>query len=355
MFCHKWILASLLIVLMIVVVPTYAWHTEAPCPYTEGEYYRPNVAFRLRDDNQFVLYDTETEAVLSVLDDNMLSVLPGNQMPYGYRYEWSRNCRYVFALNHWKPTATWAGRNIGIYDAITGQRVAFFPGRDDFFEVRYSPDYRTMYIKVSDGSHMLGDGWSQAVFLAPYTYLATAGGQTIRQTYQMRWDMERREFIVVFRGTSRSAHIFDMNTGALKAVVSVPDECTDEVYFQTAVENSYLLVYTNRSGVPNNCVTVYNRNTGATVTVDVDTRTNYEADQIALSPDGRYLVLGMLALRVWDLQNLAPNLVDRDPIYRHEAPLSTIGAVQFIDNDTVETTSADGVQRWNIITGAQEQ
>lgn len=354
MFSRMKLLGCLVLLLIVAAVPTYASHRDRPCEYTDGEYYRPNVAYRLQD-NQLVLYDIQTDAIITVLDDTMLTILPGNRLPYGDWYTWSRNCRYVFAINHWKPTETWAERNVGIYDTITGQRVAFFPGRDIWFEVRYSPDYHHMYIKNHTGSYMLADGWTQPVFLAPYTILDTTAGWTIRQTYQMRWDMERQEFLVVFRGTSRSTHIFDMNTGALKSIVSVPDECTDEVYFQTVVDNSYLLVYTNRSGVPNNCVTVYNRNSGATVSVDVDTRTSYEYDQIALSPDGRYLVVGMLALRVWDLQTLAPNLVDRDPLYRHEGPISMIGAVQFIDVDTIETTSADGVQRWNIITGGLEQ
>jgi hypothetical protein len=346
-------LACLSLILVIFAMPAYASHRDRPCPNPEGEYYRPNVAYRIQDE-QFVLYDIETDAVLTVLDDTMLTILPGNQLAYGDWYDWSPNCRYVFAINHWRPTETYAGRNVAIYDTTTGQRVAFFPGRDEFFEVRYSPDYHHLYIKSNTGNYLYSDGWAAPVFIAPYTFLDTAAGWTIRQTYQMRWDMELREFIVVFRGSSRIAHVFDIDTGALKVAVSVPDECTDEAAFKTEVNNSYLLVYTFRSGAPNNCVTVYNRDTGAMVSVDADTQTAYETDQIALSPDGRYLVIGMRALRVWDLHNLAPNVIDRDPLYRHEMPFSIMGAVQFLDNDTVETTSADGIQRWNIITGAQE-
>lgn len=347
------ILATLLLVLISFALPVFARDYGHPCPNTESEYYRPNVAFRIQDE-QFVLFDIETDAVLVVLDDTMLNRLPGDRITYGDGYFWSYTCRYVFAINHWRPTDSGVGRNICIYDTISGQRVAFFPGRDDFFEIRYSPDYHHMFLKSRTGNYLLSDGWSAPVLIAPRTRIETISGATISQTYQMQWDLERHEFIVVFRGSSRTAHIFDIDTGALRAAVSVPDECTDEVRFKTEVNNSYLLVYTHRSGAPNNCLTVYNRNTGALLSVDTDTQTAYETDQIALSPDGRFLVIGMRALRVWDLQNLPVNLIDRDPIYRHEGPISMIGAVRFIDNDTVETSSNDGIQRWNIISGAQE-
>jgi hypothetical protein len=54
---------------------------------------------------------------------------------------------------------------------------------------------------------------------------------------------------------------------------------------------------------------------------------------------------------VWDLNNLPANFDDRQPIYRHEGPIKVITAVRFIDSQTIETTSGEGVQRWNILTG----
>ncbi len=344
----------LLFIFLTFTIPVFASHRDGPCENRDSEYYRPNVAYRIQDE-QFVLYDMTTDAVLTVLDDTMLSRLPGDRLTYGDGYGWSANCRYVFAMNHWRPDGDNVSRNVAIYDAITGQRVAFFPGRDEFFEIRYSPDYRHMYIKSRTGNYLLTEGWSEPIFLAPYTIIETATHHTIRQTFQMQWDMERREFIVIFRASARTAHIFDIDTGALRAAVTLPEEsCTNEARFQTVLNNSHLLVYTHRSGAPDNCVGVYNRDTGTTVVVDADTQTLYENDQIALSPDARYLVIGMRALRVWDLHNLAPDIINRDPIYRHEGPIGIIGSVRFIDNDSVETSSSDGIQQWNIITGEQE-
>lgn len=72
---------------------------------------------------------------------------------------------------------------------------------------------------------------------------------------------------------------------------------------------------------------------------------------IALSPDNRYLAIGFRAIRVWDLQNLEPAYEDRFPIYRHEGPFANIGFLQFVDNTTIETRSADGVQLWDLHTG----
>jgi len=72
---------------------------------------------------------------------------------------------------------------------------------------------------------------------------------------------------------------------------------------------------------------------------------------IAISPDNRYLVAGYTALRVWDLQNLPAKIEDRLPTYRHAGPKSPIWSVHFVAPLVVETESAAGRQKWDIITG----
>lgn len=42
---------------------------------------------------------------------------------------------------------------------------------------------------------------------------------------------------------------------------------------------------------------------------------------------------------------------DRLPIYRHAGPEATIWSVRFADWGVIETTSAEGVQRWDLHTG----
>jgi hypothetical protein len=61
--------------------------------------------------------------------------------------------------------------------------------------------------------------------------------------------------------------------------------------------------------------------------------------------------LGYDALRVWDIQHLPANFEDRLPIYRHGGPEALIQSVRFADWGIIETTSADGVQRWDLHTG----
>jgi len=70
-----------------------------------------------------------------------------------------------------------------------------------------------------------------------------------------------------------------------------------------------------------------------------------------LSPDNRYLALGFRAIRVWDLKNLASVYEDRLPIYRHEGPFANIAGLRFVDETTIETRSAEGIQLWDLHTG----
>jgi WD40 repeat protein len=87
--------------------------------------------------------------------------------------------------------------------------------------------------------------------------------------------------------------------------------------------------------------------------VNGERRTAADPEQIALSPDGRYLVVGKEVLRVWDLANLPEKFEDRLPVYRYDGPERIIHALHFVSNEVVETTTLDGTQQWNILTGEQ--
>lgn len=96
---------------------------------------------------------------------------------------------------------------------------------------------------------------------------------------------------------------------------------------------------------------VWNLDTLEYANLPVRTGTAYVSDRIALSPDHHYLVIAWHMIRVWDLTNLPEDFDDRDPTYNYHGPAARIQSVRFIDNVTIETTSAEGVQRWNVETG----
>jgi hypothetical protein len=136
------------------------------------------------------------------------------------------------------------------------------------------------------------------------------------------------------------------------AAISNPQGCTAPINYTMSDDQRYIAIFTREkyAGHPA-CVTVYDRDTETQNSVNAGDLTSTRYTQIALSPDGRYLVIGILALRVWDLANLPANFADRVPIHRYEGPLDAIEKLHFLDNTTVETISNDGAQRWDIITG----
>jgi hypothetical protein len=60
------------------------------------------------------------------------------------------------------------------------------------------------------------------------------------------------------------------------------------------------------------------------------------------------------ALRVWDLSALPAAFDDRQPTHVYEGPIAIIKSLRFVDEQTVETVSSEGVSRWNILTGEAE-
>jgi hypothetical protein len=88
------------------------------------------------------------------------------------------------------------------------------------------------------------------------------------------------------------------------------------------------------------------------VAVDANAQSAVLPGQIALSPDGRYLVLARIGtMRVWDLTALAEDVQQRDPIHRHRIVPNTV-RVRFIGETVVETTDFAGqTAQWDVVTG----
>ena len=77
-------------------------------------------------------------------------------------------------------------------------------------------------------------------------------------------------------------------------------------------------------------------------------------DICAVSPDGRYLVVGKQNIRVWDLKGLQPDVRYTAPIHRQTTSHHPITALRFIDNDRIEVTDIHGtLQYWDISSGTE--
>jgi WD40 repeat protein len=307
------------------------------CPFPDSPHYRPNIGATV-EDGQLILVDTDTSTPIMTLDNTVLSYREAHIF-------WAQNCRYLVAHEIWTPDEPGARRITSIYDTLTGQRI-FRSGREPWFDIITSPDNTEFLIKSVGGLYLMNENLSQPVLLFDRS----------RDQKFMRfreWDMARGQLLVSFWENSGYLMIYDIHSGATLAAISEPDICTPTgVEYTKSADERYLLVYTFR-GDPT-CVTVYNRDTGTVVAQVIgERRTAPDAEQIALSPDGRYLVIGKQVLRVWDLANLPEKFEDRLPIYRYDGPERIIHALHFVSNEVVETATLDGVTQWNILTGAQ--
>lgn len=70
----------------------------------------------------------------------------------------------------------------------------------------------------------------------------------------------------------------------------------------------------------------------------------------AISPDGRYIVLGRAAIKVWDTAQFTENVWTNLPIHQWDLP-ARAQAVRFIDNVTLEIQTASGLLYLNVETG----
>jgi len=336
------LLAVLVVLILSVFIPVHA-QTPAPdyapevCPYPESRNYRPNIGHTVQD-HRLLLVDVTTGATLMTLDEKVLSYRERNIF-------WAQNCRYLVAQNVYAPYEPYPRRFTSLYDTFSGQRI-FQSGREIYFQLLWSPTQEQFIIKSPPNTYLMNEAWA-----APVLLFDQAAGYKVMRYYE--WDMARGQLMVSFSRNSSYLMVYDIYNGATLAAISQPEMCTPTgVYFTTSADSRYLLVYTFR-GEPG-CVTVYDRDTGTVVAqVNGGGPTARDEEQFALSPDGRYLVVGLRALRVWDLQNLPESFEERLPLYRHEGPIAVIQSLHFVSGDIVETTSQEGLQRWNILTGEQ--
>ena len=255
--------------------------------------------------------------------------------------------------------------NLYRYDLSTGNgRTIFYDGEQPY---KWDPTNRYAIVQLDDALYLWQEDTKQRIFLADRRRLF------YREPY---WDLEHGRVYIVVRGilsydisdghtfheaSDRSlddgVYAYDLNTGARVGWYPLNGH-HGPPQFIFSPDYSKIAVFTNeeRSWIPPEGVTsglvVWDQAAQTGVEVNVEGYASPHTGRIAFSPDNRYLVIGLEVLRVWDLQNLPENIEDRLPTYRHDGPAARISGVRFVDNQTIETTSDEGVQRWDVTTGA---
>lgn len=263
---------------------------------------------------------------------------------------WSSTCRYLsmrLPSSHGDP-----GQTI-VWDATTNTTVGVIEGFS-------SGGQRTAWWDESGENLVV-----TARDVGTYLWHVPTNRQTLINSFDCGllgsyWDYEHGRLYATapysLRGTwcsgqinSGGLRVYDLNTGATlfeyrNYGYTLNYEFSDDGRF--VVLSSYsgpVQVFDRASGMPI-----------ATVKVNEGGGVSHSSGQIELSPDGRYLAIGMLYIRVWDLTTLPSDLDAQTPTYRYEGPSGWIGNLQFLDNNVIETkTWGDAVNTWDLATGAQ--
>ena len=339
---NKWI--AILILLILTALPVSAQGRELPTDLCGTA-------------------DVVTDIEASVLAD-IQAIHSGN--PY-ILINRSPQCRYVIAMFQ-VATDPEFERLFVMWDMNTGGRLFEFARRRT--GDREVPFFRWN----AELSEVVVGGWSNRGFLhdgtvrPPMNLLKLSTFEHVELDCDIRattcvvpdsrdiyWDDDRNW---LFMAGSNGVVAFDRNSGQVaRLLLNLPWTLYGRYlnkYFLSDDE-AFAVIYVTSGTV--DYLTVWDINSYQSYPVHVDGFVplsrcrDRSTTSVDLSPDNRYLAIGFRAIRVWDLQNLEPAYEDRFPIYRHEGPFANIGCLQFIDNATIETRSADGVQLWNLHTG----
>jgi WD40 repeat protein len=177
-----------------------------------------------------------------------------------------------------------------------------------------------------------------------------------RSTHDVYWDYSRGQVLVATH-YGFDVFAFDLATGNLRNRYRGSSAYTN---YYSSIETSTGRHLRGRGTFEvfgswmyirgNNSLTLFNLDTGENQQVWIADE-SISVDQVAVSPDGRYLIVGGDTLRVWDLHNLPSSVEARTP-QRYNGPEGSIVALRFLDTTTLEIrTVGDNISRWNVTTG----
>ncbi|MDX2139906.1 MAG: hypothetical protein SF123_17605 [Chloroflexota bacterium] len=331
------------------------------CSNTSGEFYQPDTAVRFdRIAGRLDVINLSSESILYVLADN----LPEQTYPHG----WSPNCR-LFAVSTQMSISVEIkridggsnglaqfNRGMRLYDVVDrgvvgetagGSSIRWSPNSDQ--AITYLRRNHLFFLWTRSGNQVahLREALSPTITGDFQRYVSLAGGGS--------WDYARGWIWMSGHG---GVLTYDL-AGQVIRVLDNYNDTANRYRVQTttgflfSTDNSLVVLFGQRSELRYTApaLAVYDIASGQGVRLNPELNA---AGIVALSADNRYLVMGYTALRVWDLQNVAPNFEDRLPFLRLAGTGGRIRAVRFIDTRIVEMeTVTDVIIRYDVQTGAR--
>jgi WD40 repeat protein len=351
-------IVPLTLILLLCLTATYAQQTPYEnnnCHNSDGTYYVAGATVRYEYPHRRVVFDkgSEVKELETSVDFEQFGVI-----------DWSPDCRYMVALTDFTCPDKYNCYNGGkmiLWDTVNAVRLHTFAYPRAYHwtmnhpRINWSPTSQHALFRTSNGFY-IWDAITNNIVMLSYAPGIKWRSPNLDYIY---WDYERNQFIINgFPGVM----IFDLISGAERGLFTTGGTARYEQEGQASVfklsdDGSKLIVFSDPT-TPHSSrgsLTIWDLNNLTGTQVNVERRAALSTNLVALSPDNRHLVIGYDALRVWDIQNLPENVEDRLPIYRHGGPESPIWSVRFADWGVIETTSAEGVQKWDLHTGVYIQ
>jgi len=236
------------------------------------------------------------------------------------------------------------------YDAYTGAELLRVPHPYRYYanaQVAWSPDSNWAMIRVSTGNFIWDVVQNRLMPITAPTEVWY--GEADQLVY---WDFERGQMLITSRAGVLS---FDLHTGEQRAHYSC------DIYSRNGYCSAYYFLssFTIRDGRTLFVafpyfgeIGVHDLDSGASHQFYIGSSATHLGERIAISSDGSLLAIAQGYIRIWREWLEVPLYgTSRRPIYEFDGPASAVTSIRFIDDGTVETVSAEGVQQWNITTG----
>ncbi len=314
------------------------------CNHADGSsLYRPDgVVLRYEFRNaRLVLVSITTGDIVQTLEDSFVTSDLAN-------LSWSPDCHTLFGT---------ANGDALLWDTLNGGRIASFAGVTPKNAPYWNPNGDNLILEAYGGSYL----WNFRSGGTPL--LLTFDGQLCPKqryryfTWEVEWDNTRNQVLVAPNYIDGQGVIaYDQTTA--RQVAYFDNACLQSpIKFTLTPDGRKLIVFTSESEAYasySKAITLWDRDSMQSVTVDANSQSAMLPSQLALSPDGRYLVLARVGtMRVWDLTQLAADFKQRDPLYRHSIEPNTNSA-RFVSAAVVETTDFNGRKlEWDVVSGKQ--
>jgi hypothetical protein len=253
---------------------------------------------------------------------------------------WSANCRYIAAsigVPNEDVTDT------VVWDVVEARRVGAFTGAHNILHpIQWDNVGNALVIETRDGAYLWHLPTDTHTLINPNVETSLDGPSGIRSFYSLDWDTGNGQLLSVNIGSGNAVTAYDARDGRQIGIYTSGGESAP-VDFDLSPDGSQMTVYHTDDTV----FTVWNRNTGSSLTLNLGQYKWRYGPHVSFSPDNHYLVTILRDVLVWDLVNPAP---DGTPNYVYSG--KDFYSDQFADDVTLQSYS--GVHL-NILTGELSQ